>query len=131
MTLDTAATILILGIAAYRLARILPVDEIAQPVRDRITLWTYPDKPEITAKETAQRKWVGKLLACPVCLGWWISPVVVVFYSLVIVGEWFGWGFLIWWPAVAGVGAIAALRVDGASEVDVRLIPEPKPVETA
>jgi hypothetical protein len=111
MTLDTLAAILILGLMTYRIARIIPVDDVAEPIRSRITLWTYPEK-EISTKAAARRVWLGRLLACPVCLGWWVAGLVVLFYSLVIVDEWFGFAFLIFWPATAGVATITALWAD-------------------
>jgi hypothetical protein len=111
MTLNTLATILILGFAVYRISRVLPVDEIAEPLRVRIELFTYPER-ELSTKATARRLWLGRLASCPVCLGWWVSALAVLFYSLVVVGDWMGWAFLIFWPATAGVGAAIALVVD-------------------
>jgi len=109
MTLDTFATVLVLGLVVYRISRILPVDAVAEPVRARVEMWTYP---EAAPSRPKFREWVGQLLSCPVCLSWWIAAVVVIFWSLVVVGVWPGWFFLILWPAVAAVSAVTALVVD-------------------
>jgi hypothetical protein len=111
LNLDALAAILILGLVTYRISRVLPVDEIAQPFRDRIELWTYPEK-ELSPRSAVTRVWLGRLSACPVCIGWWVSALVVAFYSLVVVDDWFGWSFLIVWPATAAVGAVVALAVE-------------------
>ena len=72
----------------------------------------YPDDP-IPLENGARRQWVGKLLSCQVCSGWWVAALIVVFWSLVVVDHWLGWAFLIWWPAVAGVSALASLYDTG------------------
>lgn len=106
-------TIAVLGLATWRLARIVPTDTIAQPLRDRITVWTYPPpEKEVSDRQARGRAWVGQLLSCQVCLGWWISLAVVVFWSLVLVDSWLGWAVLIWWPAVAAASAVLSLRAD-------------------
>ena len=110
MTTNTLATIIILGLASWRLARIVPTDTIAQPLRDRLTLWTYPEeepgRPQL-------REWFGQLVSCQICLGFWVAGLVTLFYSLVVAGAWLGWAFVIWWPAVAAVSAVASLYDQG------------------
>ena len=109
LDLNYLATIIVLGLVAWRVARIVPLDSIAEPVRERIALWTYPETPR---KSAAKRELVGTLLSCTVCLSFHVAWMTVLFYELVVVGEFAGWGFLIEWFAVAGVASVLSLTAD-------------------
>ena len=115
ITLDLLAAVIVLGIACWRLARILPTDTVAEPIRGRIAEWTYPEV-QLPANIAQRRQWIGSLLSCQICLAFHIAWMITVFWSLVILGEWIGWMFLIVWPSVAGVAAIAALYDQGDPE---------------
>ena len=81
--LNQLTYILILGITTWRLARIIPIDDVAEPIRTKITMYTYPET-EITERNQLIREWIGRLLSCTVCLSVWVAPLVVLFWSLVV-----------------------------------------------
>lgn len=86
------AWVLVLGLAAYRIWRLVALDSITQRLRES----TIDEGPE----------WVGQLLYCPWCLGSWVAfaatwladvvigvpaPVAVALGAAVVVGalgEW-------------------------------------------
>jgi hypothetical protein len=64
--------LIILALAAWRITRFLIEDHLFEPLRDRI--WSkFP--PESTK--------IGYFFSCPWCMGFWVSAVVVVLYTLV------------------------------------------------
>ena len=109
LDLNYLATIIVLGLVAWRVARIVPLDSIAESLREKIALWTYP---ETVGKSQGRREFVGTLLSCTVCLSFWVSGAAVLFYELVVVDEFAGWMFVIEWLAVAGAAAVLSLTAD-------------------
>jgi hypothetical protein len=104
--------VLWLGLASYRLTRIVTLDTITEPWREQIFNRWPPDDdrarwrwvPELRAlvkrdpKAPAPRvHWIGQLVECPWCCGFYISGVVVA------VTGWFVSvpAPLIVWPAVS------------------------------
>ena len=79
---------ILMVLAAYRLTRLATYDSIV----DRPRSWLYAKGPE----------WVGEMVGCPFCIGFWISAAVVgvtwVWYPLPVPG--------LWWLAVAGGSAL-------------------------
>lgn len=74
--------ILVIGLAA-RLTRLAIVDDIAEPLR--VGLIRATPRPAVT--------WIHTLIACPFCIGFWISAAVVA--------SWIAWGSALAWQAVA------------------------------
>ncbi len=58
--------VLVIALAAQRIARAVSTDEITQPVRDRLDRWAGSDS-------AGARRGVARLVGCPVCTGWWTS----------------------------------------------------------
>lgn len=83
--------VVVLGLAAARLARAVSVDEIGQPLRDRVNERT----------DGNVNRWATTLVNCPVCTGWWFSLLV----SLVAPGR----HRLLRGVAVAGVQVLVSL----------------------
>lgn len=50
----------LIGLASYRLFRVVALDIIAEPVRD----WLY-------AESGSGRQFLADLFSCPWCAGWW------------------------------------------------------------
>ena len=93
----TLPVILIIGLVAYRLARILAHDKVGEPLRRRA--YAYQ------AKRPKVGGWLNYLLTCPFCLSWWMSVFGVVWYAWMVAPTWPGWGeTLLAVPAAAGVG---------------------------
>jgi hypothetical protein len=64
-------TFALLALAAYRLWRLIGIDEITAPIRDRVTgrLWA-------SGEDTRWERYhptLDKLIGCPWCLGAWVS----------------------------------------------------------
>jgi hypothetical protein len=59
--------VVVLGLAATRLARVVSIDEITAPMRGRMEEWADG------ASAPTWRKWSLELVRCPVCVGWWAS----------------------------------------------------------
>jgi hypothetical protein len=97
----TLGVVLIIGLAAYRLARLLAHDKIGQPVRDR----TY----KLSVENPGIGRWVNSLATCPFCLSVYFAAIGVFWYAWLIAPTWPGWGeTLLAIPAAAGVAALAA-----------------------
>ena len=59
--------VLVLALAANRLARAVTVDEITEPARRRVLAWADEHLP------AAGRSRLEQLITCTVCMGWWTS----------------------------------------------------------
>lgn len=91
--------VIVLGLATYRLARAVAIDDITEGVRS----WFY-----------RRTQWGYRLVSCAYCIGFWIAAAVTL--AWVLATDWPGtveW-LILWW-AVAGAGAIA-------SSIDLRLL---------
>lgn len=100
-------TFIVLSLATYRIGRFVLLDEIIDGTRDRFFAWL--NNPESL---TSRRVWVMRLLTCVYCITVWIAAAVVVFWSLVISGEWIGWSFVLVWPAVAAAALVPWTYID-------------------
>jgi hypothetical protein len=84
--------VLWLALASYRLTRIVTLDLFTQPWREQVFNRWPPDDdrahwrwvPELRALAKRDPKvpaprvhWLGQLVECPWCCGWWISGLVV------------------------------------------------------
>jgi hypothetical protein len=91
--------VLILGLAAYRGARLISNDTITKPIRDK--LYGLQSHGRLG-------KWAHSLITCPWCVSVWLSAFAVIWWIWLILPAWPGWGetLLAWW-AVAGVAGLA------------------------
>lgn len=83
----------VLVLAAYRVARLIAVDDLTAPLRDRT------------------HGWLGELVTCPFCTGVWVSIAVVLFAANTVLQLHWEWVLLVT-AAVAGGQALCA-SVDG------------------
>jgi hypothetical protein len=79
--------LLLVGLTA-RLTRLVTVDTIARPAVERAVY-------EVGRRRHNAGWWLGQLLDCPFCIGFWLSAGVV--------GSWLLWGGTVVWQAVAAV----------------------------
>jgi hypothetical protein len=101
MRFFTLPVIVILGLVAYRLARVIAHDKIGEPLRKR----AYAYK----AKRPKVGGWLNALTTCPFCLSVYFAAGAVAWTTWMILPTWPGWGeFLLAIPAAAGVAAILA-----------------------
>ena len=76
MTALLAASVLI-GMASYRLWRLIGMDQVTEPLR----------APLIARSERPGARWWLTLITCAWCLGFWINVAVTIG-----VGVWQSWG---------------------------------------
>lgn len=91
-----------LAFASYRATQLVVWDTITQPLRDRVELWHAKNH------ESRLRTFFRQLIACPYCVGWWLSMLAVAVY-ITAKGCWGHAPFLVFavqaW-AVAGAQAL-------------------------
>jgi len=94
----TLPVIVIIGLVAYRLARVLAHDKIGEPVRK----WAYKQ----AAEHGRAGRWVNALITCPFCLSVWFAIAACSWYAWMVAPTWPGWGeFLLAIAASAGIGS--------------------------
>lgn len=89
----TPLVFVLAAFAAARITRFVTEDELAEPIRG--AWWRrFPAGSK-----------TGDLIACPYCIGWWISGAVLA----VAMGVGFvelRWRSVLYWPAIAGAQAL-------------------------
>jgi len=72
--------LLLLGLASYRIGRMLAYERVAEPLRAPVTT-TVPDPSgfgeTVVARGDGSRKAIGELLSCPICISTWASAGLV------------------------------------------------------
>lgn len=95
MTELLAAAVLI-GLAAYRVWRIIARDGITEPGR----------APLIAQSDHAWARWTAELIGCAWCLGWWICGVIAL--ALAVDLDWTLGEFAMVWAASSTVTGVIA-----------------------
>jgi hypothetical protein len=69
-----------LGLATFRMGRLIAFDRVADPIRAPFTK-TVPDESgageTVVAKGRGPREVIGELLSCPICAGTWVAAGLV------------------------------------------------------
>lgn len=92
---------LLIGVAGYRLWRVIALDEITEPIRN----WLHGRRRNL--------RMVNGVLAlsyCVWCLGWWITgalSAVVIYWQ-----DWSWWSLVLLWPAGSAVAGILGTALD-------------------
>ncbi len=100
VTLPRLEEVVVLALAASRVTRAVSLDEISAPLRKRIEARASQGGPALV--------WGHKLVACPLCVGWWVSLAL----SLALPGR----HRLVRGASVAGAQALLALAERLVSE---------------
>ena len=107
------AVLLILGLAAFRLTRLIVFDKITEPMR-RPFFNEVEEKDEegnvavyLVPKERGIRGWIGELLACYWCTGVWVSLLLFSLYM----SKWPAGEFIILILAIAAIASILEVLV--------------------
>ncbi|MDW7616303.1 DUF1360 domain-containing protein [Peribacillus simplex] len=110
---------LILGLASFRLTRLIVFDKIMEPIR-RPFFKEIEEKDEegdveifLMPKEKGLLGWGGQLLSCFWCVGVWVSLLLVLLY----IQHWFIGYVLILTLAVAAVGAIIEVIISRIMDI--------------
>ncbi len=87
---------LLAGFAAYRVGRLLALDGITEPLRDRLNPVGREDPG-----------FFGKLVVCPFCVSWWAAVAAVAVWAFAT-GLWQAgiWEVLVTAWAAAGLASI-------------------------
>jgi hypothetical protein len=76
----------LLGVAAFKVSRLLAKDAVTSPVRAPFTQFEGPSGPPAEISESVRvsgvRHAIGELLICPFCLGLWVAALFS--YGLVL-----------------------------------------------
>ncbi|XJZ28205.1 DUF1360 domain-containing protein [Bacillota bacterium Lsc_1132] len=100
--------IIVIGLASFRLTRLIVFDKITEFIRipffDKITEINEAGETDVyyTPKSTGIKKVIGELLSCYWCTGMWASLFLVLFYWLAPAAG----SIIIVILAVAAVGSI-------------------------
>jgi hypothetical protein len=105
----------IIVLAVFRLTRLFVYDGIMQYVRELCLIKEHVKDP-ILGKETIScrkptvgiRKVLADLLACPWCVGVWLSAVVIILYTTVPASH-----LIIFILAVAGLASFIQITING------------------
>jgi hypothetical protein len=65
--------VVVIALAAQRVARAISTDDVSRPLRDALDRWA--------GNGTGFRSTLTRLIACPVCTGWWASFAVSSVWS--------------------------------------------------
>ncbi len=72
--------VVVLGLAAFRLGRLVSYDRVMEPLRSPFTQ-TVPDPTgageSVEPKGTGWRRSVGELISCPICSGTWMAAALL------------------------------------------------------
>lgn len=103
----TFLDVLLVGLASYRVTRLVVADTIWQPTRNRLLAWLE------RGRRRSVRGWLGakaaEALSCPFCAGVWITAGVALAWVYGgSAGRWF-----VWAAAACAVQALAS-NVDEA-----------------
>ena len=78
--------LLLLGLASYRIGRMIAFERVAQPLREPFTA-TVPDESgadeTVVARGRGVRWVIGELMSCPTCVATWAALVLYVGLALV------------------------------------------------
>ena len=111
--------LLLLGLAAFRLTRLIVYDKITEPLRrpffQEISETGADGEQEIylVPKEKGFTGWIGQLLSCFWCVGIWVS----LFLSVLYLGGWFWGNFIILVLAIAAIGSIIEVVITRIMDV--------------
>jgi len=114
--------VIVLGLAAWRLTRIIPADRVAVPLRNAIVVWAFGEHGR------AWKVWLHDLVTCNLCFSLYVSGAVTGVFGLY--SGWLGWAWLWQWAAVWAVATGLAIVLEKALDADPppgELEPPPEP----
>lgn len=104
----SALVFVALCLVTYRITRFIELDNMLEDTRDRLILWLEERRGSTTGWRSTLYRKIHDGFICSFCVSVWVAAGAVAYHGLVLT-EWPGWWFPIWWLAVAG-GAMAFYR---------------------
>ena len=97
----------LIGLAAYRLARIPGLDQVAEPFQGWLHDWVLGPRGNYRTKQ-----WFQQLVLCPICLGWWLALIIGLAYGYLATDlQW----ETVWLATIAAAGVeVLAAQIDVA-----------------
>jgi hypothetical protein len=95
--------LILAALAAYRAARAIVTEQVAEPFRQRLTLWAYAENAP------RWRPWVYDLFHCQHCLGHWFTAIALLAYRRRTLRP-----LVIWFAA----SAVQSLLVDASDAME-------------
>lgn len=77
--------VVLLGLATFKLSRLVSKDKVTTPVREPFVSETSPGEgSEVNSKPAGRglRRVIGELLTCPFCISMWIATVLIAVFGL-------------------------------------------------
>lgn len=99
----TVGLVAFLGLASYRITRLLTRDSLTDRIRQHVAVWSFDQVTEQYRSETHRR--VAYFVSCPFCVGVYVTAGVYGWWELVPGGR-----PVILVAAAAGVQAFLASR---------------------
>jgi hypothetical protein len=118
----TSLTLIVIAFAVYRATHLIVFDRIVDPVRN-LFVKRFPQKTEhgwmmrYTLQGGPIRRFIGKIVNCPMCTGLWVSIAFVILIK-VFPNTYVWYGFII--LAVAGIASllgIITMKLMGITEM--------------
>lgn len=81
----TSSDVVLLGVATFKLSRLLTKEKVTQPLREPFVERTEPgDGSEVNCEPagTGIRRSVGELLTCPFCISVWFATAFTAVFSM-------------------------------------------------
>ena len=97
MTTDILATVVVLGLCAYRITRFLVIDSLLEPGRTKFHVWLESHEGPVWDK-------FYDLVSCTWCVGIYVSMAVYALYV---------WNVFIDWSRIDLLTALAVAGVQG------------------
>lgn len=100
----TLLVFILLSFVTYRTGRFVALDTLIDEPRDKVAWW-------LKSRDAVWADKALELMSCPWCITIWTGFFATLFWSLVL-HEWPGWWFLVYWPAVSTGGVLTWTIID-------------------
>lgn len=104
MTVEQLALAALIGLAGWRVARLVAKDTVTDPFRTALGRWAWNDGTQSYRSPTRAFAW--NLVTCTFCLSVWFVALAWFVYAQ----RWPGWSDLVVIGGGAGVAALCATR---------------------
>ena len=84
---ESLTVTLLLGLATARITALIVLDDLLEPLRHRLFIWSPPpdrdgEYPYLTP-ERPRPRFAGRLLSCYHCIGVWVAAIIAISYMMI------------------------------------------------